>query len=93
MSLDGDHVTKKSNLILIETILFHVGKKLMFLEMIKNSAHGLHLRLTGVFGIAQNIVQIHNNKQVELLGKDHVDVALEAGRSIGEFDRHDWMLH
>ncbi len=65
----------------------------MLPELIKDPAHGLHLKLTGVFGIDQNVVQMYNNKHVELLGKDLIDVALEAGRSIGESERHDLMLH
>lgn len=43
----------------------------------------------GVFGRDQNVVQIHNNKDDELLRMDLVDVALEARRSIGESERRD----
>ena len=47
------------------------------------------MRLTGVFGIDQDIVQIYNNKDIKLLSKDLIDVALKGGRSIIKSEKHN----
>ncbi len=38
--------------------------------------------LAGVFGIDQDIIQIHHNKDIKLFSEDLVDVALKTGGCI-----------
>lgn len=64
----------------------------MFPELIKDPPDGFHVRLTGIFGLDQDVVLIHYDEDVELLGEGLVDVALKTGGSIGEAKRHDLVL-
>ena len=48
--------------------------------------------LAKVFDIDQDIVQIYNNKDIKLLSKDFIDIALKGGRSIKKSEKHDLIL-
>lgn len=52
---------------------------------------GFDAILAWVLGLGQDIIQVHG-KDIELLGKDLVDVALQAGRCVGKSERHDLMF-
>ena len=41
-----------------------------------------------IFGIDENIIQIHNNENIELFYKDLIDIALECCQSIGQSKKH-----
>ena len=43
-----------------------VGKEGVFPKLVQNLAYGLNVRLSGVFGIDQDIIQVYNNKNVLL---------------------------
>ena len=79
----------------MEATFLQIGKKPVFPELIKDPAYGLHVWLAWVFSIDQNVVQIHNDEDVELVSSFSarlVDIALEAGRSAGKSKRHDLVL-
>lgn len=61
----------------------------MFLELIKDLLYGFHIWLALILGIDQHIVQIYNNKKVELLSKDFIDVTLKTSQNVEESEKHD----
>lgn len=87
-----NHKTKKSNLILLKSTFSHVDEKLVFLEPIQALAYDLHMRPTRVFSIDQNIIQIHDDKNVKLFGKNFINIALEASWSIWKIERLNLVL-
>lgn len=50
------------------------------------------MALFGIFGINQNVVQVYNDKYVELFGQDLIDVALKAGWIIKKSKKHHFIL-
>lgn len=47
-----------------------------FLELFEDPADGFNV---GLARVLQNVVQIHDNKNIELFGEDLIDVVLKAG--------------
>lgn len=45
-----------------------------------------------VFGINQDVIQIHNDKNIKFLDKDLINVALKDGRGIGKSKKNDLIL-
>ena len=41
------------------------------------------MALTFIFSLNEDVIQIINNENIELLGQNLIDVALEASQSIG----------
>lgn len=62
------------------------------MERINDSVYNIHIWLAMVFGIDQDIVQVYNNKNIKLLGKDFINIALKAGKNIKESKKHDMVL-
>ena len=50
------------------------------------------MKLAKVFNIDQNIIQIYNNKNIKLLDKDLINVALKNGQNIKMFKKHNLIL-
>ena len=73
----------------MEVTLFQIGIKAVLPEFFQDLADCIQMRLAGVPGIDQNFVQINNDKNVELLRKDLVDVSLKASWSIRQTKGHD----
>ena len=48
----------------MKTTFLQVGKEGMLPELVQNPAYGLNVRLSGVFGIDQDIIQVYNNKYI-----------------------------
>ena len=48
----------------MKTTFFQVGKEGMLPELVQNPVYGLNMRLSGVFGIDQNIIQVYDNKNI-----------------------------
>ena len=51
---------------MIKLTFFQISKKEIFLELVQNSVYGLNVRLTQIFDIDQNVIQIYNNKNIQL---------------------------
>ena len=62
--------------------LFQIGKKTILPQKIQHPLHGLYVALAFIFDLNEDVIQVNNNKNIELFGPDLIDVALEAGRSI-----------
>lgn len=56
---------------------FQVSKELVLSELIKDPAYGFYVWLAWIFGINQNVIQIHNEKNIKLFGKNLIDVTLK----------------
>ena len=48
----------------MKPIFLQVGKEGMLLELVQNQAYNLNVRLSGVFDIDQDIIQIYDNKDI-----------------------------
>ena len=44
--------------------IFQVGKKEVLPKFVQNPAYNLNVRLSGVFGIDQDIIQVYNDKDI-----------------------------
>ena len=54
--------------------------------------YDFHLWLACFFNVHQDGVQIHNDKDIEVFGKDFIDIALKTGQNVGKSKRHDLVL-
>lgn len=59
---------------LIEYML--IDKNSLFLELIKNPSYYFYMKLTKVFNIYQNIIQIYNDKNIKVFNKNLINVIL-----------------
>ena len=48
----------------MKTTFLQVGKEGMLPELVQNPAYGLNVRLSGVFGIDQDIIQVYDDKYI-----------------------------
>ena len=48
----------------------------------------LDLAFAFIFGLDEDIIQIHNDEDIKLFREDFIDVALECYRSVGQSKRH-----
>ena len=68
----------------MEPTLLQIGKQAIFLQKVQYPPHGFHVTLTLILSVDEDVIQIHDdNKDIKLFCQDLVDIALEAGRSIG----------
>ena len=51
---------------MIKPILFQDGKEVMLQKLIKYLAYNLNMRLSPIFGINQDPIQIYNHKNIKL---------------------------
>ena len=71
---------------------FEVGKKAVFPQFLKNPSNAVNVSLAWVLGVDKDGIEINNDKDIEFLGQDLVNIALEAGRCIGQPKRHYLVL-
>ena len=76
----------------METTLLEVGKKAVFPQFLENPLDGIDVSLTRILGVYGNVIKVNNDEDIEFLGQDHVNVALEAGRGVGQRKRHYLVL-
>lgn len=50
------------------------------------------MRLAKVFGINQDIIPIHNNKDIKLFSKNFTDIVFKHGQNIEKSKMHDLIL-
>ena len=50
------------------------------------------MSLAWVFDVDEDIIKVNNDKDIEFLGQDLVNIALEAGRCVGQPKRHYLVL-
>ena len=50
------------------------------------------MRLAWVLGVDKDVIEIKNDENIEFLGQDFINIALEAGRYVGQPERHYLVL-
>ena len=76
----------------MKTAFLAVGKKTIFPQFLKNSSNGVNRSLALVFGVDEDVIEINNDKDIEFLGHDLINIALEAGRCVRQPKRHYFVL-
>ena len=76
----------------MKTTLLEVGKKAVFSQFLKNPSNGIDVSLAWVLGVDEDVIKVNNDEDIEFLGQDLVNVALEAGRGVGQPKRHYLVL-
>ena len=61
-----------------------VDKKAVFPQFFENPSNGINVSLAWVFGVDEDVIKVNNDKDIEFLGQDLVNIALEAGRCVGQ---------
>ena len=72
--------------------LFESSKKAIFLQFFDNLSSNIDVRLTCVLGIDRDIIEVNNNKNVELLGQGLIDVTQKAGKAWESLKNIIWYL-
>ena len=60
---------------------FQIGKKLILLQKIQNLSDDLCMILALILSINKDVIYVNYGKNIELLGRDFIDIILEANRS------------
>ena len=67
----------------MELTLLQIGKQAIFLQKVQYLPPGFYVTLTLILSIDDNIIQINDDKKIELFCQNLVDIALEPGQSVG----------
>ena len=54
--------------------------------------HCLDVAFALIFGVDEDIIQIYNDKDIELFRENFIDIALEYCRSVGQSEKHYLIL-
>ena len=57
--------------------LFEISKWVMFLQFFENLLNVINVDLMKVLGIDKDIIKINNDKNIELLGQNFINIILE----------------
>ena len=63
--------------------LLQISKKPIFPQKVQYPLYDIYMTLTLILSVDEDVIQIHNDKNIDLFYQDLADIALEAGRSIG----------
>ncbi len=64
----------------------------MLLQLLQHLSNGLHVFFAFVFGIDEDVIEVHYHENVDFLYQDLIDIALEHGRCVGQSKRHYLVL-
>ena len=76
----------------MKTTLLEIGKKAVFPQFLENPSNGIYVSLAWVLGVDEDVIKVNNDKDIEFLGQDLVNIALKAGRCVGQPKRHYLIL-
>ena len=62
----------------MKLIFLQVGKQQKLLEFFQNSLYSFNVTIFVIISVNEDIVQIHNNKNIKLLSKNLINVFLKA---------------
>ena len=62
--------------------LLQIGKQAIFPQKVQYPPHAFHVTLTLILSVDEDVIQIHDDKDIELFYQDLVDIALEVGWSV-----------
>ena len=60
-----------------------IGIQQEFPQLVKNPMHCLDMAFSLIFDVDKDIIQIHNNKDIEFFRKNLIDIALKCCQSVG----------
>ena len=66
----------------MEIAFLEISKKTVFPQFLKNLLNGIDVGLAWVLSIYEDIIKVNNDKDIEFLGQDLVNIALEAGQCV-----------
>ena len=67
----------------MEPTLLQIGKQTIFPQNLQDPPYCFYVTLTLILSVDEDVIQIHNDENIKLFCQDLVDIALEAGRSVG----------
>ena len=76
---------------MIKLTFLQIGIQQEFPQLVENPTYCLDVVFL-VFGVDEDIIQIHNNKDIEFFRKDLIDIVLECCQSVGELKKHYFLL-
>ena len=76
----------------MKSTFFQISIQREFLQLVKDPMHYLDVVFSLVLGIDKDIIQIYNDKDIELFHDDFIDIALECCQSVGQSIRHYLIL-
>ena len=88
----GHHIAEEPNLFLMESTLLQVGIQQELPELFQNPPYGCDVTIPIIISVNEDVIQIYDDKDVELLSKDLVDVFLEACWCVCQTERHHLVL-
>ena len=72
----------------MEMAFFEVGKKAVFPQFLKNPLNGINVNLAWVLSVDEDVIKVNNDENIEFLGQDLVNIALEANKCIRQPKRY-----
>ena len=76
----------------MEWTLLQVGIQQELPELFQNPPYGCDVTIPVIISVNEDVIQIHDNEDVELLSKDLVDIFLEACWCVCQTERHHLVL-
>ena len=73
----------------MKTTFLQISKERVFLKLIQNLTHSLNVWLAWILGVDQYVIQIYDNKDIQLFSQNLVNISLKGSRSIRKTKRHD----
>ena len=64
----------------------------MFPKFSKDPPNAFYVTLAGVFGVNQDIIEVHEDENIKMFYLNFVDIALEADEGVEKTKRHDLVL-
>ncbi len=61
----------------------------MLPQLVQHLLNGLYMLFAFVFGVDEDVIEVHYDKNVKLLCQDLVDITLKYGRCVNQSKRHD----
>ena len=66
----------------METTFLEVGKKAISPQFLKNPSNGIDVSLAWILNVDEDVIKVNNDKDIEFLGQDLVNIALEISRYV-----------
>ena len=76
----------------MKTTLFEVGKKTVFPQFLENLSNGMNVSLAWILDVDKDVIEVSNDKNIEFLNQNLVNIALKAGRCVAEPNRNYLVL-
>ena len=91
-ALRGHYIAKEPNFFLMESTLLQVGIQQELPELFQNPPYGCNVIIPIIINVNEDVIQIHDDKDIELFSKDLVDVSLEAYWCVCQTERYHLVL-